>query len=273
MALWLDDEVRARVELLELDWNRFGVDSFGVGKRELGFFYTLLGHLYRRYFDVAVHGIDNIPPRGRAMLVGNHSGGLALDGAMVFTSVFLEMQPPRLAHAMAEKFIERLPFASRYAGRLGHLTGLPEHALRLLEADRLLMVFPEGARGTAKLYGDRNSLVGFGSGFMRLALQTKTPIIPFAFLGGGDAIPTVLNLYRLGRLIGMPYLPITPYLVPLPRPVDLQIYYSEPLRFAGDGNEDDVVINEWVDEVKTRIASLIDEGVRVRQGGGEASFR
>ena len=58
--------------------------------------------------------------------------------------------------------------------------GLPEHAVRLLEDDRLLLVFPEGARGTAKLFKDRNSLVRFGTGFMRLALQTGTPIVPTA---------------------------------------------------------------------------------------------
>jgi 1-acyl-sn-glycerol-3-phosphate acyltransferase len=128
------------------------------------------------------------------------------------------------------------------------------------------MVFPEGARGTAKLYGDRHTLVGFGTGFMRLALQTNTPIIPTAFLGGGEAIPTVINLERLGKLFGVPYIPITPYILPVPRPVELEIYYSEPMVFEGTGNEEDSVITGYVNQVKDRVATLIDQGHRIRAG-------
>src|SRR5205823_1078265 len=108
---------------------------------------------------------------------------------------------------------------------------LPEHAIRLLEDDRLLLVFPEGARGTAKLYRERYSLVGFGTGFMRLALQTRTPIVPFAFLGGGEAIPTITNSYALGKLFGAPYVPVTPYLVAVPLPVRLEIRYAPAMTF------------------------------------------
>src|SRR5678816_4916589 len=103
---------------------------------------------------------------------------------------------------MVEKFINRYPWASLWSNRCGQVTGLPEHAERLLSEERLLMVFPEGARGTAKLYKDRYSLVDFGTGFMRLALKTKTPIVPFGFLGGGEAVPTVVNAYRLGQAFG-----------------------------------------------------------------------
>src|SRR5256885_2001642 len=123
--------------------------------------------------------------RPRAMLIGNHSGGVALDGGMVLASMLLDLDPPRLAQGMAEKFMNMIPFMSQYSARCGQFTGLPEHATRLLDDERLLMVFPEGARGTAKLYWERYSLVNFGTGFMRLSLATGTPIVPFAFIGGG----------------------------------------------------------------------------------------
>jgi 1-acyl-sn-glycerol-3-phosphate acyltransferase len=203
------------------------------------------------------------------MLVGNHSGGYAIDAMMVWVSCFLELEPPRLAQGMAEKFINKVPFASMFSSRTGNFTGLPENAVHLLQNERLLMVFPEGARGTAKLYGERNSLVRFGTGFMRLALRTKAPIVPFAFIGGGEALPTVMNLYSLGKLFGMPYVPLTPYLLPIPRPVDLELYYSEPMVFEGTGDEEDGVIHEYVDQVKDRIATLIDDGQRVRLGGAQ----
>ncbi len=271
MAWLVDDEIMDRIEKLEIDFNRYGVDAYGATKKDMARAGTVMKWIYKNYFDVTVHGIEHVPARGRGMLVGNHSGGLALDALIVTSSILLESDPPRLVNAMADKFIERLPFASMLISRLGQLTGLPQHAIRLLNDDRLLMVFPEGHRGTAKLYGDRNTLVRFGTGFVRLALQTNTPIVPFAFIGGGEAIPTIVNLEKIGKFFGLPYLPITPYGLPLPRPVPLEIYYSKPMVFEGTGNEDDLVIQGYVDQVRDRIAELIERGARMRKGRGEAS--
>jgi 1-acyl-sn-glycerol-3-phosphate acyltransferase len=262
----LGDEVRDRVGRLEIPFNACGVDPYGISRAHLARFYAALGFFYRRYFRVKAFGCDRVPARGRAMLVGNHSGGVAVDGAMVVASMFFELDPPRLAQGMAEKFINKVPFASLWSNRTGQLTGLPEHAHRLLEDDRLLVVFPEGARGTAKLYKDRHSLVQFGTGFVRLALETGTPIIPFAFIGGGEAIPTVVNSYALGKLMGAPYVPVTPYLFAVPLPVRLEVHYGEPIVFSGTGAEDDEVIGGYVDRVKARIAALIETGKRHRSG-------
>jgi 1-acyl-sn-glycerol-3-phosphate acyltransferase len=266
LSLLVDEEVRERVGRIEIPFNACGVDPYGIAQGDLARLYTLLGFFYRRYFRVRAYGVDHVPARGRAMLVGNHSGGVAVDGAMVVASMFFEREPPRLAQGMAEKFINTLPFFSQWTSRCGHFTGLPEHAHRLLEDERLLVVFPEGARGTAKLFKDRHSLVHFGSGFVRLALQTRSPIVPFAFLGGGEAIPTVMNSYALGKLMGAPYVPITPYLLALPLPVRLEVHYGEPLVFSGTGAEDDEVIQGYVDRVKARIAELIEIGRRNRCG-------
>ncbi len=259
-------EVMERLRRLEIPFNRFGVDRFGVSRKHLKPTVTFFAWLYRHYFRVNVVGIDQVPARGRAMLIGNHSGGVALDAAMVLVSLMMEMEPPRLGHSMAEKFIAQVPFLSAWTSRCGQLSGLPEHAAKLLEDDRLLLVFPEGAKGTAKLYPERHSLVEFGTGFMRLALRTGTPIVPFAFLGGGEAIPTIHNAYGLGKLLGAPYVPVTPYLVPWPLPVRLHILYGEPLRFEGTGNEEDEIILDYVSQTKVRIAQLIDRGRKIRRG-------
>jgi 1-acyl-sn-glycerol-3-phosphate acyltransferase len=267
MRLFTSSDVAGRVGALELAWNRHGIDRFGARQDELGRFYTLLGLLYRHYFRVSVLGIDHVPERGRAMLIGNHSGGVAIDALMVIASVFFDKEPPRLAQGMAEKFLIKLPFISRMMQATGQLTGLPENAVRLLQDERLLMVFPEGARGTAKLYHERNTLVRFGTGFMRLALETRTPIIPFGFVGGGDAVPTVANLYKVGRLLGVPYIPVTPYVLPVPKPVSLGLEFGEPMRFDGSGSEDDEVIAGYVEQVTDRISVLIARGVE-RRGGG-----
>jgi 1-acyl-sn-glycerol-3-phosphate acyltransferase len=254
----LREEVRARLQRLEIPFNAVGIDPYGISRKHLEFFLGLLGFFHRYYFRVRTFGAENVPARGRAMLVGNHSGGVAVDAAMLITSAFFELDPPRLAQGMAEKFLARIPFAGQWTSRSGQFTGLPEHSLRLLEDDRLLMVSPEGARGTAKLYSERYSMVSFGTGFMRQALQTRTPIIPVGILGGGAAVPTIANLYGVGRMIGIPYLPVTPYLLPLPLPVRMEIHCGPPLHFEGTGDEEDHVIEGYVEVVKQRIASMIE---------------
>ena len=277
----IDPQVAARVDRLGLPFNRYGVDPYGIDKRELSKFFTALNWIYRGYFKVDVYGINNLPAEGAAMIVGNHSGGVAIDGAMVIASAFFEMEPPRLAQAMVDKFLLQIPGASQLSSRLGHFAGLPEHAVRLLGDGRLVAVFPEGARGTAKLARDAHTLVGFGTGFMRLALQTGAPIVPIAFLGGGDAMPTVTNLYRAGRLFGLPYIPVTKYLVPLPRPTRFQLLVSEPMYFRGSGDEADAEVAAMVAEVRRRILWLLEQGEALRAGtldpselelGGQSEF-
>jgi 1-acyl-sn-glycerol-3-phosphate acyltransferase len=264
---WLsDEEVRQRVEALEIPFNRFGLDPYGISQDRLVDFFTVLGFLYRHYFRVRTFGIENVPERGRAMVVGNHSGGLPVDGAMVLTSLLLEMSPPRLGQGMVEKFANRWPFVSYWFNRVGQLTGLPEHAERLLEDDRLLMVFPEGARGTGKLYKDRYKLVRFGTGFVRLALKTNTPIVPFAFIGGEEALPTIFHLKGLAKIIGAPYVPIATHILPVPLPIQCQIFYGEAMHFEGTGTETDDVIEGYVEAIQDRIRALIDQGRAWRRG-------
>lgn len=256
--------VAERIARLDVPFNSYGLDPYGVSREHLMGFYTLLGWMYRSYFRVKAYNIDRVPESGRLMLIGNHSGSLPVDGGMVLTSLILDRNPPRLGHAMVEKFAQRWPFLSSGFNRVGQFTGLPEHAIRLLEDERALVVFPEGARGTGKLYKDRYQLTRFGTGFMRLALRTKTPIAPFAFIGGEEAVPAMFHLKGLAKLIGAPYWPVPPHIIPFPLPVACAVHYGEPMFFEGDGTEADEVIIHYVDQVKDRIRELIHEGLEAR---------
>ncbi len=261
----IDPEVAARIEALDLEFNKFGIDPYGIDKSDLTRFVSAFAWIYRFYFKVDVFGLENVPPKGRAVLVGNHSGGVAIDGAMVMGSMLLDAEPPRLPHAMLDKFIHQFPGASQFMSRTGQFTGNPDQAKRLLNAGRLILAFPEGARGTAKLAKDADSLVDFGTGFMRLALETKSPIVPFGFVGGGEALPTIANLKRLGRLFGVPYVPVTKWGLLIPKPTRFQLLYGKPMVFEGTGHERDEVVAEKVDQVKERIADLIRQGRQLRE--------
>lgn len=268
MALWHLDKaldrvttpaVRARLEHLDLPFNRYGLDPYGVSRAHLGAFYSALGWLYHQYFRVETSGLEQVPD-GRALVVGNHSGGLPVDAAMITAALFFGRDPPRHTHGMVEKFAQNWPGVSPLFSRIGQLAGLPEHALRLLGDERTLMVFPEGARGTGKLYKDKYQLVRFGTGFVRVAMQARAPIVPFAFVGGEEALPTVYHARTLARLTGAPYWPVTPYVLPVPLPFPCQILFGEPLFFEGSGAEDDVVIEAHVARVRGVIEDLIARG-------------
>lgn len=256
------EQVRARVDRLQIPFNSAGIDPYGVSKVHLRRAAELFTLAYRNYFRVECRGIANVPTQGRCMLVGNHSGGVAVDGGMLAAACFWELDPPRLAHGMVDRFLQRLPFVSEWSSRLGQFAGLPEHARRLLLDDRLLMVFPEGTRGTAKLFKERHSLVRFGTGFMRLAMEARAPIVPVAILGGGEAVPTIMNLRRLGKLLGTPYIPLTPYVVAAPLPAKIMILFGEPMRFEAPAEDNDAVIAERVELVRSAIFDLIEEGRR-----------
>ena len=254
-------EVFERVRRLDVSFNRYGLDRYGISQSHLANVYTLARPFYEKYFRVDCFGYDNIPKAGtRGMLVGNHSGGIPVDAAMLFASGFFELEPPRLVHGMVDKFANRWPIVSQWFNRVGQFTGLPKHAVQLLRDERLLMVFPEGTRGTGKLYKDRYKLVRFGTGFMRIALEAQAPIIPLAFVGGEEAMPTIFHLKKLAKLLGIPYIPVPPHLLPIPLPVHCEIHVGEPMHFDGDGTEADSTIKEYIAQVKERIAELIERG-------------
>ena len=47
----------------------------------------LLEFLWTRYFRVRLLGLENVPDDGAALLVGNHSGGIPYDGAMLLHGI------------------------------------------------------------------------------------------------------------------------------------------------------------------------------------------
>lgn len=257
-----DPEVAAQLDRLSIQFNDYGVDRFGVHRSALLRWYSLMAPIYRNYLKVTVFGGDNIP-RTRGLVVGNHSGGIGVDAQMLSTALLMN-DPPRLPHAMAEYFFNTKPYAGMWLNRLGHLTGLPEHARLLLEDERLVVVFPEGARGALKPYAKRYQLQRFGHGFMRLALTNRAPIIPFAFIGAEEAFPILTRLDAPTRLLGTPPMPIAPQLVFWPLPVSCQIHFGPPLMFEGSGNDPEHVITEHVEVVRRAIGELIEQGLAMR---------
>ena len=267
----LQSELDERLSKVPNRLNEYGFDPFGLSPDWLRTTMLPALLLYRHYFRVETHDIDRLPP-GRVLVIANHAGQLPFDGAMLQTALLLEAEPPRIARAMGEYWIPQLPLVSFVAARAGALVGTPHNCAQMLHHGECVAVFPEGVRGMNKLFRDRYQLQRFGLGFMSLALETRTPIVPVAIVGSEEQQPGFANLAGLARLLGMPALPLTlgfPWLGPLgllPMPVKYRIYFGEPISFDGDADEDEAAIEQRVDTVKHEITAMLQRGVAERSG-------
>lgn len=269
LAALVDPEVSRAIDSLELPVNSAGFDPWGFSPRDAKIYYTL-GKLLASYFRPEISGIENIPA-GRVLIVPNHSGQLPFDGLVVGTSCLLKAQRPRLVRAMAERWVSTLPFVNEAFSRTGVVLGDPINCRNLLAEGNAILVFPEGARGSGKTFQHRYELVPFGRGFLRLALQTDTPIVPVGVVGGEESIISIYNWKGLARLMKAPYAPVSPFLpllgplAYLPLPVKFRVHFGEPLRFTGPFDDEDAVIDRKVDEVRAQVAALIRKGLSERR--------
>jgi len=246
-----------------------GVDPFGLDPAWAKYAIATASFFYRFYFRAETFGIDRLPP-GRVLLVSNHSGQLPFDGMMIAASLFLEAEPPRIMRSMVEKWTQTLPFVATAYARLGQVVGVPENARRLLDQGEAILVFPEGVKGISKSFVDRYKLSDFGLGFLRLALETRTPVVPIAVVGAEEQYISLGNLPKLAKLLRMPSFPVVPQLLipgmQMPLPVKYRIYFGEPMMFEGDPDDDDAIIEEKVGRVKSEVASMIERGLAARPG-------
>ena len=192
-----------------------------------------------------------------------------MDGVLIATALMLDANPPRFPRSMVEKWSAELPFVSTFFPRVGQVVGSPENARRLLGQEETLLVFPEGARGISKTFDQRYQLTDFGLGFVRLALETQTPIVPVAVIGGEEQYPSIADLKPLARVLGMPAFPLIPQLfvgMVAPLPTKYRLYFGEPFWFDGDPDDDDSAIEQKVWLVKSTIQSMVNRGLRERKG-------
>jgi 1-acyl-sn-glycerol-3-phosphate acyltransferase len=267
----LNDEIATRLRRVPTQLNEYGYDPWGLNIDSFRQAMVVTTLLYRHYFRVETHGIEHLP-NGRVMVISNHAGQIAIDAAMIGTATILEHEPPRILRGMGEYWLPTVPFVNLMMSRTGSVVGTPKNCTDLLRNEEAVIAFPEGVRGMNKLFSERYILQRFGSGFMRLALATKTPIVPVAVVGSEEQAPSIANLTGIGRLLGMPAFPVTltfPWLGPLgllPLPVKYRIYFGKPILFDGDPDDEDAVIDKKVARVVGTIQSMLDNGLRERPG-------
>ena len=268
----LDTEIGSCLAKAAIDLNEYGYDPFGFHPATARKFMLPWALLYKHYFRVDTFDIENVPT-GRVLLIANHAGQFAWDGGMLTIAMLTRANPPRVCRGMAEFFLFRLPWVGATGARAGMMVGTPANCVAMLEQEQCVMVFPEGARGANKPFRKRYQLQRFGQGFMRLALETGTPIVPVGIVGSEEQQPGFANLEDLGRSLSLPSFPITitsPWFGPLGAaaalPVKYRMYFGEPLQFDGSPNDEDSAIQGRVDVVKAAMRGLLARGLRERTG-------
>jgi 1-acyl-sn-glycerol-3-phosphate acyltransferase len=224
---------------------------------------TLAEWFYRYWFRAEVEGIENVPATGGGLLVSNHSGALPPDAAMIAKAIREEHTHPRPLNITVEHFFKGFPGFSMLIPKIGCVAAHPANVHRLLyDEEQLVLVFPEGRKGTEKLYKERYRLRRFGrGGFVEAAMRAGAPIVPVCVVGAEEAAPVFAQLGLAKRLTGLPYFPVTPtfphfgllgmlgYL-----PAKFKLRFLEPIHFDEPGmHEDKAHVQTVAHEVRARI--------------------
>ena len=268
------NDLLVRIRLLA---RGLGVDEFGYDPAAARWAEPVLGFLFRRWWRVEVLDAARVPARGPVVLVANHGGALLpYDALMIATALRSAHPAGRQARPLIEDSVYHLPHLGTWLARMGAVRADRSNARRLLGGGAAIIVFPEGQRGLAKPYAQRYHLQRFGrGGFVSLCLETGAPLVPVSVIGAEEAHPVIARAVSAGRLLGLPYLPITPTfpwlgllgLVPLPS--KWTIRFGEPIDLAalhaGADPEDPALVGRLREEIRQRVQRMVLDGLRKRR--------
>ena len=242
------------------------VDEYGFDAEVTErFFIAALRPIAEKWFRVEVRGVENIPAEGGALVVSNHSGTIPVDGLMTMAAI--HDRTGRHLRPLGADLVFRMPIVSALARKGGATLACNEDAERMLRGGELVGVWPEGFKGIGKPYSERYKLQRFGrGGFVSAALRTGVPIVPLSVVGAEEIYPLVGNIPALARLLGVPYIPITPFfpllgplgLVPLPSKWLLE--FGEPIRtdeYDEGAADDPMLVFNVTDQVRETIQQTL----------------
>ena len=252
------------------------VDDWGRSERIFSLTEPLLNFYYRYWFRVDAQGLENVPTEGGALLVSNHSGALPPDAPMIMQAIRSEHARPRPVYMLGEHWFKGYPGVGMFTNKLGLVAAHPANAQRLLRDEgNLVLVFPEGAKATRKLFWQRYRLRRFGrGGFVKTALRASVPIVPIAVIGAEEAMPIFAHVPLLQRLTGLIYFPIN-HAFPhfglaaglMYLPAKFKIRFLEPIDLSAYGpehTEDLGLVQSISRDVRERIQTEVDSLIRSR---------
>ena len=247
------------------------LDDWGRSERFVSLVEPALNFYYRYWFRVQTEGIEHVPGDRGALLVSNHSGALPPDAPMIMQAIRNEHPQPRPVYMLGEHWFKGYPGVGMIANKIGMVAAHRENAQRLLyDEGRLALVFPEGQKGSRKLYWQRYRLRRFGrGGFVRTAIRARVPIVPIALVGGEEAMPIFAHLRFMQRLSGLIYFPLN-HAFPhfglaaglMYMPAKFKIRFLEPLEMSGyppETADDPAEVASIAEQIRTRIQLELEQ--------------
>jgi 1-acyl-sn-glycerol-3-phosphate acyltransferase len=123
----------------------------------------------------------------------------------------IEEELGRAVYGLGDYLFRSVPVLGTAWARGGGVPAHPDNAYRLLkDQQQLVLVFPEGTKGTGKHYSERYRLRRFGrGGFVEIAMRAGVPVVPITVVGSEEAMPILAKAPRLAKLLRVPYVPLT----------------------------------------------------------------
>jgi 1-acyl-sn-glycerol-3-phosphate acyltransferase len=190
----------------------------------------------------------------------------------------VETELGRPVYGLADHLFKSVPVVGTLWSRSGGVVAHPDNAYRLLrEQGQLVLVFPEGTKGTGKLYTDRYQLRRFGrGGFVEIAMRAGVPIVPIAVVGAEEAMPIVAKVPRVASALGVPYVPVTanqllfgPVLgLVMPLPAKFKLRVLDPVHFDVPPDRPRYSRSRIMDEseaIRRRIQEALADMLRARR--------
>jgi 1-acyl-sn-glycerol-3-phosphate acyltransferase len=251
------------------------VDEWGRSEHMRALARRLYDPIYSRWFRAEWEGLEKIPTEGGALLVANHAAAVPSDAPVIMHGIEQELGRP--VYGLADNFFRQVPVIGTMWSRVGGVPAHPDNAYRLLrEQAQLVLVFPEGVKGPAKLYSERYKLRRFGrGGFVEIAMRAGVPVIPVAVMGAEESMPTLTRIPNLARMLGTPYFPVTANMLAF-GPLGAAVYFPakfklrvlDPVHFDVPPDQERYSRSRVMDEseaIRERIQDALYEMLRNRR--------
>jgi len=230
--------------------------------------------LFQHWFAVKIADIENVPAEGSAVIFGNHSGGLPVDGLLLYDGVINDHPQPRRVRYLVSKFLLGVPGVGKFLKGFGCVAPDYETSVELLRAQDLVTFYPEAEKGTGKLFKNRYKLADFHSGFVRAALATESPMVPVITIGGEEIYPIFANVKTIAKILKWPYFPLTPFFPWLPPPfcanalpvkILICVLPQFSLKYPPEAADDEVLVEQIARDIRSDLQSMVSDVLALRK--------
>lgn len=216
------------------------------------------------YYGLEVEGAEHVPRVGPAIYVGNHAGWFTVDTLIGAVAIADHVGHERLPWGAVHDRLLLTPHLGRFFEGLG---GFPASWLReptrIPSAMEVFSVYPEGVAGNCKSFWHAYQMRSWRTGFLRLAIARRAPIVPIAIIGGEESLPVLAPVGAFEKLVGS-VLPFPACPVPLPtkwkfifhRPVHIKV--TRALQIAASDPAGRAVLQPIADEIADTVQRTLD---------------